>query len=73
MAPATQKFTVTDKAGSHVAGRKVKPGDVLPLTEEEARYPLIQGEIEPESKVREAASKTPKAALKDDKKAGKSD
>ncbi len=45
-------------------GDNAKPGDVLPLTEEQARYALITGELEPEAKpAREAASKAPKAAL----------
>jgi len=39
-------FNVTEKAGAWVAGRR-SPGSGKPitLTEEQARYPLIAGEI----------------------------
>lgn len=41
------KYQVTDRAGSWVAGRKVAPGDILTLTEEQAEYEIARGMIAP--------------------------
>ncbi len=41
----TQLYTVTDKAGPKVAGRRVQPGDTLELTENAARSELLAGSI----------------------------
>ncbi|MBT9293352.1 hypothetical protein [Prosthecodimorpha staleyi] len=41
------QYRVTTKAGPKVAGRNANPGDVLDLTEPEARYELMAGTIEP--------------------------
>jgi hypothetical protein len=43
----TQDYTVTERAGPRVAGRRVKPGDTLRLTATEAEYPLGEGTIVP--------------------------
>ena len=39
-------YRVKEGAGAYVAGRRVKPGLEMELSEEQARYPLIAGEIE---------------------------
>jgi len=41
------EYTVTDRAPSRVAGRRVKPGDTLRLTEAEARGELLALHIAP--------------------------
>jgi hypothetical protein len=41
-------YIVTKKAGLRVAGIRVAAGDSLLLTEEEARYELLNGTIVPE-------------------------
>jgi hypothetical protein len=41
------QYRVTTKAGPKVAGRNAGPGDVLDLTEPEARYELMAGTIVP--------------------------
>lgn len=41
------KFTVTATAPSRVAGRRVKPGDSLEITDRGAAYELIAGHIRP--------------------------
>lgn len=44
-------FEVTEKAGAFVAGmRNPGAGETLQLTEEQARYPLILGELRPPEK-----------------------
>lgn len=43
------EYTVTDRAPSRVAGRRVKPGDTLRLTEDEARGELLALHIAPPS------------------------
>lgn len=42
-----KKYLVTEAAPIEVAGRRVSPGDVLELTEPQARYELLQGFVEP--------------------------
>lgn len=51
MVAQTQNYTVTTTAGPNIAGRHVKPGDVVSLTENEARYELLAGTIVPEGTV----------------------
>ncbi|MHA7881719.1 hypothetical protein [Nitratireductor rhodophyticola] len=53
-------FEVTEKAGAFVAGiRSPGAGKTLQLTEEQARYPLILGELrQPEKKPQEAKPAT---------------
>jgi len=41
------QYRVTTKAGPKVAGRTASPGEVLDLTEPEARYELMAGTIVP--------------------------
>lgn len=60
-----QKYQVTEKAPIEVAGRRVKAGDVIELTEPVARYEVLQGFLVPF----EAASKG--SAEASAKKAGK--
>lgn len=48
------EYVVTDVAGTHVAGRKVKAGERLLLTETEARYELDTGKIVKASAVRQS-------------------
>lgn len=43
MPASKQDFEVTPRAGRWVAGRSVRPGDVLSLTEHEAEYELGLG------------------------------
>lgn len=38
-----KKYRVTERAGNWVAGKKVRPGDVLLLTEAQAEYELMRG------------------------------
>lgn len=45
MSDATQRYTVTALAGPKVAGRNVKAGDALDLTDNEARSELLAGVI----------------------------
>jgi hypothetical protein len=53
------RYTITEAAGPFIAGRRSPgAGKTLDLTEEEARYPLLWGEIEKPGRI--AASK-PKA------------
>lgn len=42
-----KRWSVTKKAGPQVAGRTVKPGQVLELTDHEARAEVIVGALEP--------------------------
>ena len=57
------KYRTTEKAGVFVAGvRNPGKGKSIELTEEQARYPIISGEIEPASK---ASSKTDAKAGED--------
>ncbi|WP_341992316.1 hypothetical protein [Azorhizobium sp. AG788] len=51
-------FVVTDAAGPKVAGRVVKPGDTLLLTEFEARSELLAGVIRPATET-EAVAEVP--------------
>jgi len=44
-------FRVTDAAGPYVAGRKVKIGDVIPLTSAQAEYELQRGVIAPHGSI----------------------
>lgn len=56
---ATQKYRITEKAGPFVAGtRNPGKGKTIQLSEEQARYPLIAGEIE-EPGAAKAAEETP--------------
>lgn len=60
------EFTVTEKAGHFVAGQR-SPGKDKPilLTEEQARYPLIAGEIRrPSAKAEEQPTAQPSAKAK---------
>lgn len=50
------KYLVTEKAPIEVAGRRVKAGDVLSLTEPVARYEVLQGFLAPVENTVEAAS-----------------
>lgn len=52
------KYSVTETAPIEVAGRRVSPGDVLELTEPQARYELLQGFIEPFEAPSKKAAKT---------------
>ena len=61
-----ETYLVTDKARRYVAGHRAKPGDVLPLTEEQARYALILGELEA---MRSPPVKPPRRRLKPPSKA----
>ena len=47
-----QNIASPTRPGRYVAGHRAKPGDVLSLTEEQARYALITGELEPDGKAR---------------------
>ncbi|RWX72590.1 hypothetical protein [Mesorhizobium sp. M2A.F.Ca.ET.039.01.1.1] len=38
-------YRVTDEAGPWVAGRKVKPGAILELTDDQAAYEIARGQI----------------------------
>ena len=60
---AKQSYTVTEKAGLWVAGKRSPGvGKSMMLTEEEARYPLIHGELTPASAASEqTAPKTGKS------------
>lgn len=49
-------YRVTEKAPIEVAGRRVKAGDVLQLTEPVARYEVLQGFLVPFDDTVEAAS-----------------
>ena len=48
-------YVVSDKAPPRVAGRRVQAGDVLQLTEEEARAELLALHIRPEVLSQEAS------------------
>lgn len=48
-------YVVTDKAPPRVAARRVQAGDVLQLTEEEARAELLALHIRPEGLSQEAS------------------
>lgn len=41
------KYLVTETAPTEVAGRRVKAGDILELTEPVARYEVLQGFLKP--------------------------
>lgn len=62
-------FTLTDRAGPYVAGKRIKPGQrSVSLTEAEAAYELREGTIAREpapapEPVSEAASKAPRKAV----------
>ncbi|WP_041375658.1 hypothetical protein [Polymorphum gilvum] len=59
-------YLVTDKAGPFVAGtRNPGKGETLRLSEDQARYALIAGEIEPAGKAE--AVKTAKAIKAEDR------
>lgn len=53
----TKTYTVTKQAGPRVAGRAVRPGDELELTEAQARGELASLAIVPGSKDGDAAKK----------------
>ncbi|WP_336801983.1 hypothetical protein [Kaistia sp. MMO-174] len=59
-------YIVTDKAGSHVAGKRVTAGDPISLTEAQARYELLLESIRPadEKAPVEPASKPARSAGK---------
>lgn len=44
---AIKKFIVADNAPPWVAGRRVSPGDVLTLPEEDASYEIARGLLRP--------------------------
>jgi hypothetical protein len=56
--PEKKKYQVTETAPIEVAGRRVAPGDVLELTEPQARYELLQGFVEPFEAPSKKAAKT---------------
>lgn len=57
-----KEYVVTEKAGPFVAGaRNPGKGETLRLTEDQARYALIAGEIEPATRA-EAAKPAAKGA-----------
>jgi len=56
-----QSYRVTDKAGPKVAGRTASPGEVLDLTEPEARYEVMAGTIVPVPAEAEVEAGAPKA------------
>lgn len=56
MSKATKPYVVTEKAGDWVAGKRVKHGDVLVLTDAQAKYECLIGTI------REAGSSAVAAA-----------
>lgn len=41
-----KRYRVTEAAGPWVAGRKVSPGDILELTDEQAEYEILRDQIE---------------------------
>jgi hypothetical protein len=45
----TKTYVVTEKAPPRVAGKRVKAGDSLPLTDDQARGELIALHIRPEA------------------------
>ncbi|MGF3027835.1 hypothetical protein ACQVP2_34210 [Methylobacterium aquaticum] len=51
----TSEYTVTDQAGPKVAGRVAASGDILTLTEPEARAELLAGAIVPKGADSKAA------------------
>jgi hypothetical protein len=57
-----KEYEVTEKAGKMVACRRVKPGDILQLTDAEAEYEMREGTIrlvavsKPSKEVSKAAS-----------------
>ncbi len=59
------RYAVTDRAGSRVAGRRAKPGDVLELTPAEAAYELQQGTLVPEGQTLSQAWSEDSAQLRD--------
>ncbi|WP_137136617.1 hypothetical protein [Rhizobium sp. FKY42] len=58
-------YVVSDKAPPRVAGRRVQAGDVLRLTEEEARGELLALHIRPEGLPEASEEETTEAASKD--------
>ena len=50
-----KQYIVTEKAPEWVAGRRVKPGDILTLTDQQAEYEVMRGLIEPAPPSRAAA------------------
>ncbi|SUA65585.1 Uncharacterised protein [Brucella anthropi] len=42
-----KRYRVTERAGLWVAGRKVRPGDILELSLQQAEYELMRGIICP--------------------------
>lgn len=53
----TTAYVVTEKAGEWVAGKQVKPGQILNLTARQAEYELLLGVIEPAPVSASAAAK----------------
>lgn len=58
------KYVVTDTAPSRVAGRRVKAGDTIELTETAARYELTAQHIEPFKETSKPPETTPEPASK---------
>lgn len=55
-----RSYTVTAAAGDRVAGRRVRPGDTIELSENAARGELIAGAIVPTAETpAEAPAETP--------------
>lgn len=49
-------YVVTETAGRYVAGRKVFAGDVLRLSDEQAKYEVIKGFLKPATAAKAAAA-----------------
>lgn len=49
--PEKTLFQVTAAAGPYVAGRKAKPGDIIPLSAAQAKYETALGSIVPHAPV----------------------
>lgn len=58
-------YVVTDKAPTRVAGRRAQVGDVLRLTEEEARAELLALHIRPEGLPANGKQENPEESSKD--------
>lgn len=65
------KFTVTDKAGSHIAGMKNPgAGETITLTEREAAHDLRSGAIIPQAEAKKAPAKRAPAKGRGSRKKG---
>lgn len=66
------KYTVTDTAPPRVAGRRIKPGDSLELTDRAAAYELTAGHIRPFEEPSKASEITLETSPKSTSKKGSS-